>query len=168
MNLSNEDIKIIKNEKRVGYVFSGLILAFGGIGNIVYWVSETEKVFIIIALINLLLIAASFLIPFFMNRKYNLDLKEGEKIVKTEIIQKKGMITDYEVGSGSLYIPILGDLFPKLWGQKMKEIQKYTVILNGTAQQIEKNLFEIVNEGDGIEMHFSKHSQILLKIQKGN
>ena len=57
------------------------------------------------------------------------------------------MITDYEAGSGSLYIPILGDLFPKLWGQKMKEIKKYKVILNGTTQQIEKDLFESVNEG---------------------
>ncbi len=166
MNLSNEDIKIIKNEKRIGYVFSGLILALGGIGNLAYWVSVAEIQLMVIVIINLSLITVSILISFFMNRKYNLDLKEGEKIVKKEIIQKKEMITDYEVGSGALYIPILGDLFPKLWGQKMKEIKKGKVIINGTAQQIDKNLFESVNEGDDIEMHFSKHSQILLNIQK--
>ncbi len=166
MKLTDNDIKTIKNEKRMGYLFSGIILAFGFLFNLISILAFPEIELTTIALVDLLIILLCILISYFVNRKFNMDLKSGTKTIKVAQIQKKQMQTSYEAGSGALFIPILGNLFPKLWGQKMKPSDKFNLVIDAVSYEINKELYDIVNAGDSVEMNFSKHSKILLGISK--
>ena len=168
MELTKKNIKTLKYEKRISFVFSGLVIAFGALLNLVYIVSNEEKSWLFLLLIDLGIIGLSYFIVFFMNRKINKDLRAGTKDVKIEKIERKKHEIDYEVGSSALFIPILGNLFPKLWGQKMKEYSKYTLVVKGVGFDVEKELFDSVVEGDLIEVHSSKYSEILLEFNKTN
>lgn len=46
------------------------------------------------------------------------------------IVLDKEFVKDYEAGSGSLHIPILGDLFPKLFSSTMKPINRWFLIVD--------------------------------------
>jgi len=168
MELTKKNIKKLKYEKRISFVFSGLVLAFGALLNLVYIVSNDEKGWLLLLLINIGIVGLSYLIAFFINRKINKDLGVGVKVVRIEKIEKKKHYIDYEVGSGALFIPILGNLFPKLWGHRMKEYSKYTLVIKGVGHDVEKELFDSVEEGDLIELHVSKYGEILLELKKTN
>lgn len=166
MKLSTKDIKLIKYEKRIGYVFSSGLFVLGIIWNLSYLTSSENGVSYLMILINLAIIIVCLLIPYFMNRKYNLDIKYGIKSIKVEAVQNKEELVDYEPGSGKLYIPILGDLFPKQWGQKMRKVHKFVLIIDGAQYNIDKNLFDKVKKGDEVEMYYAKYSEMFLGIDK--
>lgn len=164
MQLTDKDIKTIKYEKRIGFVFSGFVLAFGGLFNLIYVVTHQDFNWAMLILIDSGLIGLSVLISYLINRKYNLDLKAGTKVVRIEKVQQIENKTTYEAGSGSMYIPILGDLFPKLWKQEMRPIVKLNLIINGFRFEVEKDTFFNVKKDDLVEMYYSKHSDTLLGI----
>jgi len=168
MRLTTEDISKIKYEKRIGFVFSAILFTFGIIANLITIFSFKKEMSLTLILIDLAVIFICVLIPYFTNKKYNMDLKNGEKIVKIEQIQKKVIHIVYEAGSGKLYIPILGDLFPKQWGQKMREIPKTSLIIKRARYHIDKELFDQLNDGENIEMHYAKYSEFFLGIYKMN
>lgn len=93
------------------------------------------------------------------------DPKPENETIRIEKIQKKEEEPSYEAGSGAMYIPILGDLFPKLWGQKMNPGSRYRLLINGCSYSVEKELFDKVKEDDSVEMHFSKNGKNLLYIK---
>ena len=95
-------------------------------------------------------------------------MKVGTKAIKKEKVISKIKETNHEAGSGNLYIPILGDLFPKLWGQKMDDSVKYYLIINHIKYPIGEDLFHLVNENDFVNIHYSKYSNILLGIERFN
>lgn len=72
--------------------------------------------------------------------------------MKTGVIQRKEYKLDFEAGSGSLYIPILGDLFPNLWGQKMNPVDKWILIIDNTTYTVNKDFYDSVSEGDSVEI----------------
>ncbi len=166
MKLTDADRKVIAAQKRAGYVFSGLFLAFAALGNLAYGLMAAEKSAVLLVVVNLVLVVAGFSIALTVNRKYNRDARDGEKEITTAGIQCKVTATDYEPGSGSLYIPILGDLFPKLWGQEMKRLQRYSLVVDGIGHSVDKMLFDRVAEGDEIEIHRAKYSRTVLQIRK--
>ena len=166
MELTIDNRKKLKHEKRIGYVFAVLIIAFGALLNVAYIVSNREKDLWLPLLIASGIIGLSYLVAFFMNRNINKDLRTGIKEARVEKIEKKIHKVDYEAGSGVLYIPILGDLFPKLWKPKMNKYSKYFFIVKGVEYDVEKELFDNVIEGDTIEIHYSKYSDILLEFRK--
>ena len=166
MELTKENIKTLKNEKRIGFVFAGLVIAFGSLINLVYIVANHEKNWLLLLLIDLGIVGLSYLIAFSINRKINNDLRAGVKVIKKEKIEKKKHEIDYEAGSGVLYIPILGNLFPKLWGHRMKAYSKYILVIKGVAHDVEKELFDSIVEGNLIEIHEAKHSGIVLEFKK--
>jgi len=165
MTLTDKDIKTIKYEKRIGFVFSGFVLAFGGLFNLFYVLTNQNIVWTMLILVDTGLIGLSILISYLMNRKYNMDLKSGTKIVRIETVQQIETETTYEAGSGSMYIPILGDLFPKLWGQKMRPIEKLNLIINGFRFEVKKDDFSNAKQDDKVEMYYSRHSDTLLGIE---
>lgn len=75
--------------------------------------------------------------------------------METGIVERKEYKVDFEAGSGSLHIPILRDLFPNLWGQKMNPIAKWILIVNNTEYSVEKNLYDNVKEGDSVEILYA-------------
>jgi len=166
--LSEEDKKAIKQEKRIAYIFSAIVLLFGLLFNLCFILirsQETQGLKLLLPIdAGILLIC--FMIIFFMNRRYNADLKEETKIVKIKQIIMKYQELSNEAGSGVLYIPILGDLFPKLWGQKMRPVYSYYLNIDNYRNEIEKELYDMVNGGDSVEMHYAKNSNLLLTITK--
>ncbi|MFV0419044.1 MAG: hypothetical protein ACK5KT_09980 [Dysgonomonas sp.] len=81
--------------------------------------------------------------------------------MNTGIVERKEYKVDFESGSGSLYIPILGDLFPNLWGQKMNPIAKWILIIDNTEYCVEKDLYDNIKEGDSVEiLHTNGLSEI--------
>ena len=151
MDLTQEDRKILKYEKRIGYVLSMFIFALGGILSLYLYVEENWLFFKLISSGTVIL---SFLTAFLINRKINKDLKTGTKFVRKERIMGTKHEIDYEAGSGALQ------------GGKMKPYSKYTLIINGIAYNIEKELFENVKEGDLIEIHEAIFSGVLLGFKK--
>ena len=168
MELTTKNIKTLKNEKRIGFVFSGLIIIFGILLSSAYIILNNDKNWVLLLSIGFGIICLSYFIAFFMNRKINNDLRAGTKVVRIEKIEEKKHKTDYEAGSGMLFIPILGNLFPKVWGQKMKEYSKYLLAVQGVNLDVEKELFDNVVAGDLIEIHFSQYSKTLLEFKKVN
>lgn len=165
MKLTDKDIKTIKYEKRTGYVFPGFILAFGSFYLLFYTLSNQNISWKIIILFAAGLIGISILTSILINRKYNMDLRSGTKMVRIEQVEQIETLTSYEAGSGAMYIPILGDRFPKLWGQKMRPKIKFNLIINGFRFEVEKDDFSKVKTGDQVEMHYTMHSDTLLGIE---
>ena len=163
--LSEKDKKTIKSEKRIAYIFSIIVFSFGALFNLVFILESSQDLKLLLSIdVGILLIC--FMIIFFMNRKYNADLKEMTKIVKIKQVIMKYQEISHEAGSGVLYIPILGDLFPKLWGQKMKPIQSYYLNIDNYRNEIEKELYDTIEDGNFVEMHYAKNSGFLLTISK--
>ncbi|NDV83903.1 hypothetical protein [Bacteroides sp. 51] len=81
--------------------------------------------------------------------------------METGIVVEKEAITDYEAGSGSLHIPILGDLFPKLFGQRMKPVGRWFItarVNNGLYRyEVEEDLYKRLKEGDQIGIGTDKY-----------
>ena len=74
--------------------------------------------------------------------------------MRTGVIQKKEYKVDFEAGSGSLYIPVLGDLFPNLWGQKMNPVDKWILVIDNTTYPVDKDFSDRVSEGDSVEIYY--------------
>jgi hypothetical protein len=162
--LNDQDIAKLKYEKRIGYVFASIVI-FAGVLLTFFAIVLSEKVdWNALIIIDVLMLFLSFLIQYFMNRKINLDLRENEKIIKIETVQLLESEPTYEAGSGNLYIPGLGDLFPKLWGQKMRKSIRKSVIFNNTRYDIDPEIFNQLKVGDSIEFHLGKYSETILAI----
>ena len=74
--------------------------------------------------------------------------------MRTGVIQKKEYKVDFEAGSGSLYIPVLGDLFPNLWGQKMNPVDKWILVIDNTTYPVDKEFYDRVSECDSVEIYY--------------
>ncbi len=163
--LTKKDRKILKYEKRIGFVFSGLIISFGGLFNLLYFVlNKTEQNYLLISLINLGILLLAYFVCNRINLKVNRDLKDNTKELLKKRVDKKIEEKSYEAGSGALYIPILGDLFPKLWGQKMRETPKYYVFTSDAKYEVDKEVYESLKIDTDFYVHFAKHSETVLNI----
>ena len=64
-------------------------------------------------------------------------------------VTKKQTEKSYKAGSGSLYIPILGWLFPKLFGQQMTENELYFIrCSNNMRYSVSKDVYKKYAMGD--------------------
>ena len=162
MSFTPEEIKEIKRSKRFGYIFAAAIFTFGGIITLYYQITNNlEYSDIKVVITALMFVGSGLLVLYLLNRKHNKDLASGKKL-----IEKKDAIIAYEPGSGSLHSPILGYLFPNIWGQKMKEYKKFRLTINGLKYDIEEKLFNTLNEGDEIELIWSFYGETFLGIKK--
>lgn len=167
IELTENDRKILKYEKRIGYVFMTLIYSFGGLFNLFYFIIQKDNPnYLMISLINLGIILLGFLACRLVNKDVNKDLKENNKTILVREIKKKYSEKSYETGSGNLYIPILGDIFPKLFGQKMREGTKYFIIAGEFTHEVEKNDFLNLKEGENALIHYGRNSGTVLRYEK--
>ena len=72
-----------------------------------------------------------------------------------EKVVSKKIEKSFEAGSGALYIPILGNIFPKLWGQKMNEKKKYLIFTEKYKYQVEEDDYNKLEEGDKFDKSLS-------------
>ena len=167
MSFTKEEIDEIKYGKRYGYIFSSAFMIFGAILLLLIFSHSSIIDFYALKIIAIIIstIGASYLILVGMNRKINKDLKSEKKLIETKTVEKKEKTIDYEVGSGSLYIPVLGKLFPKIWGQEMKSYEVLRLTIDGEKYSVGKDIFDNVKEGDSIELHWSYYGEIFLGIR---
>lgn len=162
--LTRQEIDIIKAEKRIAYVFS-FLLFFGGVlfDFVYYLVSGIDYLFFVI---SFFIFGLCFLIPYLMNKDYNKDIQSGLKQVEVGQIQDKECRDSYEAGSGNLYIPVLGNLFPKLWGSQPKHSRPCYLTINNIRYRADELVYNRVIVGDNIEMYFTTESHLLVGFGK--
>ena len=139
--LSNEEIVIIRREKRMGYIFAAIILMLGLLLNLVIILSFSEENRNILIIVEPLIILISYYICRLVNSDLNKDHRAGVKTIITETVQKKEAKYVGEAGSGVLYIPILGDLFPKLWGLGMRMTSVFKLVIGSVRYTVEEETY---------------------------
>lgn len=164
MKLSRENIKEIKHLKKMGIILPILIILITTLVSVGYMFDPNKSLYLILSgYIGIL--ALCIIINYSLNRKYSKDINAGIKEIRIAVVSAKESKTSYEAGSGAMYVPALGDIFPKLWGQKMKPSELSYLIIDNVRQEVEKDTFDKIKEGDSVEMHYTKHSNTLLGIE---
>jgi len=164
-SLTLHDRKLLKQEKRFGYAFSILILSFGALFNLIYLLGfKSGPDYLLLFFIDSGIVFLAVLVCSRMNRKVNRDLKENSKEVIRKTVDRKSDEISYEPGSGALHIPILGELFPSLWGQKMKEIRSCYLHQNGNKYEVCKEVYDELQENSDFYVHLASHSETILAV----
>ncbi|MCD7900875.1 MAG: hypothetical protein LUH22_13700 [Bacteroides sp.] len=77
------------------------------------------------------------------------------------IVTNKEFKQEYEPGSGSLFVPVLGNLFPKLFGQSMRSVDRWFVIAEVKDKlyryEIDKKIYDRIDIGDKIEIRIDQY-----------
>ena len=163
--LSDSDITIIKYQMRGPKVIALLILTFGAFYSFFYFsIPDFQIPIYFFLLIDLAVALFAGLVFYLGTRKFKLDIQEDHKLVKRDRVQRKEAFISHETGSGTLYIPVLGNLFPKLFSIKMKSNNRYYLIISNTRYRVEEELYHAVNEGDFVDFHFTAVSNLRLSI----
>ena len=167
MELSNNDRKKLQAERRIGYIFMAIIYLFGGLFNLIYFlisafgIGQTALI-----LIDSIVLVLGAIVMILINKQVNKDLKSNTKGVMTKTVKDKYTEKSHEAGSGMLYIPILGNLFPKLWDQKMRETFKYFIVTENYTYEVEMGEYEEFQIGEAIHVHYGKASGVILGYSK--
>lgn len=154
--LTEQDIKDLKYQCRMGYVLPGLLFAISA--SLLVFVAIFKDVafsssYFIMSALATVFIAVIFSLR--MNRKYYIDIKNNVKAIDIKPIDQKEEKLDYEAGSG-----VIGNS-----GTKMKEFDKYSFIVENVRYDVEKELFNKCEEGDEVIFYFAPVSMFLLSIE---
>jgi hypothetical protein len=168
MKLTSEDVTALRYERRFGYLFPVLLLALAVLLNAFNFIVKAVPDVRVVIFVNVAVLLLCLLIHYKINHKLNLDLREGIKVGKKAKVQDKECNISYEAGSGAMHIPVLGNIFPKLWGQEMRDSSCFYLILNSTRYEVSRELFEEVNVGDEVRIYYAQHSNSRLGIEKTN
>jgi len=153
--LTQENITEIKYAKRFGYIFGIIFLCFGLLLSIFFYF-ELNKPANWLSTYRISIVFASIFITFLFNRKYNKDLSHNEKIIKTDILIDKREEDNYEAGSA----------MPMPFIQKMKKSIRYYFIIGNTEYNVEKEIYNQVEIGEEVNLHYALCSKMLLEITK--
>ncbi len=165
--LTEQDIKTLQFGKRIGYAFLFITLCLGALLNLTYFLLiKTEPNYLFVGLTDLGIVLLAYFICNRVNHKINQDLKENTKELLKRTVQEKKEEFCSEPVSGMLYIPILGDLFPKLWGQEMKMIKRYFIVANDYKHEVDIDLYSKLEEGADFYIHFANHSGKVLSLSQ--
>ncbi|KAF5068150.1 hypothetical protein DSECCO2_245890 [anaerobic digester metagenome] len=168
MKLTPEDIAALRYERRFGYLFPALLLALAVLLNALNFVIKFVPDVRVVIFANAAVLLLCLLIHFKISHKLNQDLRDGIKVWEKAKVQAKESNVSYEAGSGAMHIPVLGNLFPKLWGQEMRDSSCFYLILNSTRYEVSRELYEEVNVGDEVRIYYAQHSHSRLGIEKSN
>lgn len=161
--LTHQDRQVLKREKRIGYVIGGMIICFGGMFNLYCYISgHYNSYFEMITLANLAIIAMAIFVGSRINRRVRWDLADNTKELLQRTVVKKTEEKTYETGSGALHTPILGDLLPKLFSQKMRMLMKYTIHTEDGRFVVTKEQYKSMKKGSAIAVHIAIHSRTVL------
>lgn len=169
MLLNKSDIKQIKEMKKAGIVIPLLIFFISCLVFIIpvlFIVLKGNYSWINYLSITISIILVCFIINWGINRKYNKDLKHGLKILEEGIVQHKEEKKSYEAGGGSLHIPILGSIFPKLFSQTPRVTVICYLIINNIRYEVEEELYDRVSENEKLNLFFARYSKIRLSIER--
>lgn len=167
MNKMNvNELKILKELMAPGIVFGFLASIFlTGTILLMSLVNKlTNNYIVVLGVIASLILGLLIFLNF--TRKIRKDLKNKEKETVLKKVISAKVKDDYEPGSGMLYIPILGWLFPKLWGQKMKPIHRYKVQLADETIEISEQEFNLIKDKKQIKVCYANKAVYLWVLNK--
>lgn len=149
MKLTAEDIKAVKYEKRTGYILGGSVLLSALILN-AFLAAGTTGWDVVLG-INAGAILAGSLLTWVVNRKYNDDLRYGTKTVMTLPLESKRHGFRYDGGTRR---------------NPLKTFPKWFLTLGGEEYDIDEGLYNELESGDLIELHYSEFGEVFLGIYK--
>ena len=165
--LTPDDRKILKYERRLGIVFFFAIVSFGAFFNLLYFVFDKENYKMAgVIILNSGTFFVAFVFMKLINTYTNRDLLQNTKEILTKVVDQKIEEKSYEAGSGNLYSPILGVIFPKLFSSKMRESSRYYLIIEGKKHEVDKLIFDQLVLGEKVNIHSTANAQIVLRIEK--
>ena len=166
ITLTSQDIEKIKTEKRLGKIISSILIVLGLFFTFLYAVVVGFDVnYPVLLIINAAVILLAVVVSLLINKEYNKDLRTNTKTVLKRKIESLRIEDAYEAGSGALYIPIIGDLFPKLWGQKMRKLKKHIAVANNFEYELNEELYNKLKEGEFLNIHFAEASALVLQFE---
>lgn len=138
--LTDKDIKLIKEEKRLGYALPFLLFCGAVFFNFFYFFIEpydefSYKEYLLIAFINVIVLAIILWLSRLMNAGYNEDLLVGKKDVTV------GQVVYKQIVKG-----------------------EYCLIINGKKYEVEKEIYENIEENDYVEIYQTSCSKLFLGI----
>ncbi|HET8687620.1 MAG TPA: hypothetical protein VFM18_13290 [Methanosarcina sp.] len=165
--LTPDDRQTLKYEKRMGYAFAVLMVAFSGLLNIYYFCLCPGKPNLLLpGIFDPVLLFLAYFLSYRINLKINRDLKENKKETNRMILTGKEEKTEVQAGSGSLAIPVLGDLFPKLWGQRMSGMRRTFLTAGDKKYEASPELYDALKTGEAFYVHIAPHSGTVLNVTK--
>jgi len=154
--LAPEDIKLLKHHCKGGYGMAIGIVFLGSLGFLYFIKFNTMDAahqktgYLTLACVFLI----AFIFEYMMNHKYRADIKNGIKTIETKtILQKKHQIA-FETQSGFRFAR-----------QKMKAVDKYELIFDGSSIFVPKELFDKATEGGKTIIHTAPSSEEILNIE---
>lgn len=159
------DIDALKLATRPGEIFGILIFAFTVLGVVT---AAITQIYSPVELFGFLAIgvAIAFGITYIVNRSIYKDIKQHVSYIEAGVVDSKSKKLVPVAGSGALYIPVLGRLFPSLWGQKMKKVVRCDLVINNIFYEVNMDDYESIEEGDKVNLIFSSNAKVLLHIFK--
>lgn len=153
----------LKRALRPGFVFAFIIVAFTLLALLVgSFLQELDSTHLVLISVTGILLTA--FVYWLVNKNIHNDIRTKAVDVVEGVIQSKVSNEEGIAGSGVLYIPILGDLFPSIWGAEMSTQMYYKVIINNTVYTLSEQVYNKIEEGDKVSLVFSKQAKILLDI----
>jgi hypothetical protein len=163
LKFTDIDIKQLKYATRSGYVIGfvsivptslilGTLMNNIGFGSISIYISSG--------------FLTGLFVMWIINRKFWTDLWNGQKDIISKKVQDKNSIVSYEAGSSVGY-SFTGKRSAHFLDQKGHDI--YNLIVDNYRYRVEKELYDSIDIGDEVELHYAQKSRFLLSIdKKGN
>ncbi len=147
-------------------VMSAVLLILG-LGCVLWLLlgDSPEKMFMMALFFVPALILTLFAVRYF-TKNIRSDIRSGNTRIRISEVKSILEEKNAEAGSGSLYIPVLGSLFPNLFGERMRSQEvKYIITLENEKFEIPPETKVAVHEP--VKIYFSEKSDMYLGCEFG-
>ncbi len=165
MRLTEADIRLLRYEKRFGYILAVLIISLGALFNLFYFVAFAERTWLLIIPVDVAIVLFAFLVQFFINRKLNKDLRADNRIKKVAVVGAKQSEPAFLPVSRGLRTEVIGNRLPDTLKLKDDLSEKYFLIVNHHRFEVSRALYRNVEPGDGVNMYYSAFSDTYLGME---
>ena len=105
-------------------------------------------------ILNVLGIIFTSLFNILYNLNIRKDIKYNSKHYEIKRVDEKIRNIEYEVGSGALYIPLLSDLFPNIWGQKMNKEELLYFKIEDELIPVNNEIFDSIQINENVIIYY--------------
>lgn len=165
MRLTEADIRLIKYEKRFGFIFAGLIISLGAFLNLFYFVASAEKSLLLAIPVDIVILLLSGLVVFFMNRKLNQDLKADYRKKIDARVGARQSEPVFLTGARGLKTEIVGNMLPEALAVEDAASERYFLIIDNHRYEVSRSLYQKVEPGDPVKMYYSAFSETYLGME---
>lgn len=139
--------------------YTYLALAIGFIISLFNWHDNRHLVWLVLVII---IVTNGYI--FRKVNRLNRYKMAGLVATKSGVLQRKYYRGDALVANTEGYIPILGQLFPKIWGKKMEVSPHYYIEVEGDTYIIDEQTYYTLEEGENVELIFTVKYGVFLDV----